>query len=577
MLRIETALVCVTLLIGLLRPTIGSRYFEKIESSFWRLACSQGLSVALVGIAALALRTAVLPIEPIPEPVVHDEFGYLLAADTFVHGRLTNPTHPMWMHFESFSILQKPTYQCFAQPAQGLILAFGKVVFGHPFWGVWLSVGIMCAALTWMLQAWLPPEWALLGGILAILRFGIFTYWGNSYWGGSAGAIGGALVLGALPRIRKTQRVLDSILLGVGLAILSNSRPYEGFIFAIPVAIAFFVWLFGNNRLGFARSSVRVILPLGIVLAASGVWMGYYFWRVTGNPFRMPYREEQLTDTKVPQLLWQPVRPQQDHVYYSEAMKQLYTEGEVKLYRIMRTPAGFIYVQITKLVSFWRFYLGPVFTVPLAALFFVLPYGFSLREVSKPTRFLLATMGVCALGMSFEIYFEPHYAAPLTGLTLFLVLKAIRLMRSWRPNGRSSGLFLARAIPAICIIMFLARARAAANHQPLPEANAPAWSQQSPPSFGRGRFEAQLRQLPGKQLVIIRYGPKHNPFEEWVYNDAEIDNSKVVWAREILPNNNEALLRYFKDRQVWLLEPDTQHPELRLYEPEAPVIKTAKE
>src|SRR5690348_5162823 len=159
MLRIETGLIVLALLIALVWPTLGRSWFEAIEGRLKALANRRALSVVLIGVAALCLRAAILPVEPIPEPIVHDEFGYLLAADTFAHGRVTNPTPPMWEHFETFSILMKPTYQCFGQPGQGLLLAFGKIVFGHPFWGVWISIGIMCAAITWMLQGWIAPAW----------------------------------------------------------------------------------------------------------------------------------------------------------------------------------------------------------------------------------------------------------------------------------------------------------------------------------------------------------------------------------------------------------------------------------
>src|SRR5437763_2440115 len=443
MLLIETGLVLLALLLALIHPQLGSRWFESVERRLSQLSRRRALSVALVGLTALLLRAAVLPIEPIPEPIVHDEFGYLLAADTFAHGRLTNPTHPMWIHFESFSILQNPTYQCFAHPAQGMVLALGKVVFGHPFWGVWLSVGVMCAAITWMLQGWLPPEWALLGGVLVILRYGTFSYWANSYWGGALGAIGGALVLGALPRIKQSQRIRDALLMGLGLVILANSRPYEGLVFSVPVAILLFAWMLGKRGPRLAISISRVVLPLTLVLMLTAASLGYYFWRVTGSPFRLPYQVEQKTYAVVPSILWQSMpSAQPNHLYYSEAMKQLYTDGEVRLFKVSRTPIGFLYVLGKKIILFWTFFIGPALSFPLLMLFFVLPYGFSWGDLSSITKFFVIALGIVAIALAADMYFEPHYAAPLTSLTLGLLLIAMQRLRLWRSLGHSTGLFL---------------------------------------------------------------------------------------------------------------------------------------
>jgi hypothetical protein len=566
MLRIETGLLALSLLIAFVYPSLGARWFEKVERGFSRLSRHRGMSVALVGIAALALRAALLPILPIPEPIVHDEFGYLLAADTFTHGRLTNPTHPLWKHFESFNIIVKPTYQSYPQPAQGLLLAAGRLLFGHPFWGVWLSAGILCATICWMLQAWLPARWALLGGLLAVLHFGVFSYWADSYWGGALGAIGGALVLGALPRIKRSHRVRDALLMAVGLALLANTRPYEGLIFSLPIAVALFAWMFGKSAPPLRLSLYRVFLPICLLLTITVASMGYYFWRVTGNPLRLPYAVERQTYAIAPYFLWQPLHPRP--AYNNAVIEKMYTTEEMNGYHLFRGPAG----MMVKLFWSWRFYLGLTLTLPLLMLVFALPYGFSWKDISKRTRFLLLIFGISIAGLEIETFYAPHYPAPVAGLVLALALIAMRRVQKWRWRDKPAGLFLARAVPSICVVMFVLRAAAAPLHLPLDGFYAPAWYQTGPRSFGREIIERELEHLPGRQLVIVHYKPDHEPFEEWVYNEADIDRSKIVWAREMDAAENQKLTDYFGDRQIWILQADEKPPRLNLYSQVVPAL-----
>jgi len=167
-----------------------------------KLAPRTAWCMVLLAVLPVALRLYLLPHHPVPSPDIYDEFGHLFVADTLLHFRFANPPHPLHQFFETFFTLQQPTYSSIYPLGQGLMLAIGRLLSGLPWTGVLLSTAAFCALCYWMLRAWVLPEWALVGGVLAVFEFGPLCQWMNNYWGGSLGAAAGCLVFGALPRLK---------------------------------------------------------------------------------------------------------------------------------------------------------------------------------------------------------------------------------------------------------------------------------------------------------------------------------------------------------------------------------------
>jgi hypothetical protein len=616
--KLEWAVLAVCLALVWPKPGFGEPILDWIERKFSELARNKRLTVAAIGLVTILARVALLPWLPVPQPKVHDEFSYLLAADTFAHGRLANPPHPLWIFFDTFHVIQHPAYASMYPPAQGMALAIGKLL-GQPWIGVLLSVAAMCMAFTWMLQGWMPPEWALLGGILVWTRFGVFSYWMNSYWGGAVAATGAALVLGALARIWDHQRPRDAIIFGLGAGILAVSRPVEGAIFLIPVGVALLWWVLRLDAPVRGAVMKRIVLPIAAILACAAGFIGFYNWRVTGSPVVFPhFIEEREITTAI--FLWQhdkaPIRysnPQFDDFYHN-FLPSLYEAS---------WPAA-VGQWSYKATDFWEFFLGPALSIP----FLALPW--LLKEPRN--RLLLFQVGLSAFGLWIIVYYHAHYAAPLMATVFVLLVQGMRALRRLCFRGRAVGVALTRlvvlfslpigpiyfaqlfitqpsalfewshrhsvlALAVPLLVLLLLRVGLSFARRPvspwraylgaccelllvvaivlqLCEMQRNLYSDAFPyvddlnEPF-RKPVERKLAALPGEHLVLVRYSKDHNSGEEYVYNDADIDHSKMVWAREIPGMNLGPLLTYFRNRDVWLYEPDEDDSTVSPYAPAA--------
>ena len=509
--------------------------------------------------ASLAISLVVVARAGLPHPIVQDEFAYLLSADTFARGRLTSPTPPAADALQSPHELTRPTYAAKYPPGQGLALAAGQVATGLPIAGAWLTAALAAVAIGWAAAAFVPPAWAVLAGATAAV-LPQAVEWSHVFWGGGVAELGGAVLLGGWGRLerfpsarsdrrgrgtgfqpvssrvenpcheggrgsRRPSVVAAALAMAVGLAILANSRPYEGLAFAAPLVTVALL------------RHPRAWLPLAAVLLPTAVAMAIDNAAVTGRPLVPPIVAYAQQFDVYPKLWPMPARATVP-AYPNPLMAAVHLDFERGDTAALHTVTGFARIAAARAGQLAGDYADPwVLLVPLGIALRVAgsPAGRGPRPAGGPaTRdprlpWVWAALATTLLALWAETFFLPHYAAPVTAAVVVLAVVGWRhLWHAWPAGGVgiAVGLLAGAALSAATIGV-------------------------DPPRAGRDDVADRLG--PGRHLVLVAYSPGHASSDEWVYNDADPPAERVVWAHAGSPIGDAAVRRAYPSRTVWSL------------------------
>jgi len=474
--------------------------------------------------------------DPIGLPDDHDEYANLLQAETFAKGRFSTPTHAFYQHFESFHILQNPTYASKYPPGQAFFLFLGIKLFGHPWYGVLLSCMIMASCLVWMIKGYFSTRWAFWAGIFIVLRFALWNYWSSSYWGGAVAAIGGALIFGALPRLKSEKKadvLISSLCFGLGLAFLSQTRIFEGLLLSIIPGIYLLKLIYQNVNAKKWNKATTLLLPAALVLIFNFSLSAFYNYKITGDPLKMPYSLHADQYSIQPPFLFLDQR-ENPPIYNHEVFVRQYSGWEIiEIFSVK----DYIRLKRRHFVRFIRFFYYWPFLIALCFLFI------NRKDIEIPYwTFLL----FCA-HILFTSWYHPHYFAPVLAVYYLMLIQSIKYLI--HHNNQIIRWIARIGIPVFMVITF-ADSRFFAT---------------SIPGYINGTQEYvnkkqkiidELNQANSKHLILVKYNDDHKLHEEWVYNGPDLDESKILWARYMSEEKNDSLKSYFKDRKSWLIHAD---------------------
>lgn len=509
-----------------------------------------------VGVLAAAMAMAMAWYHT-PTPMIHDEFSHLLVADTLLAGRLANPSPEIWQPFQSFHILVNPSYASKYPLGPGGLLALGILLFGSPAAGIWIGAASGTASITWACAACMPRRWAVIVGILLAIHPNVHHEWSLSFMNGWLTATAGALVFGAVLRLRKQVRIRDGVLLGIGAGLLALCRPMEGLVFTMTSAgLLLFCWRGLQWPDRFRRASKTAAYASGPIMAAF-LLIAMHNYATTGRITQMAYQLHESKYGVAPLSIFQKQKDPEMSQWSAEVpptFMAFHYGWSLESYHARSHLLGWcagIPERLHVVVKLW------------GALFCLIVVGFLMRR-ARVYLPMVACVFVALAVSTFVPWYFSHYFAP--SLVVIAILFGVALRSTLQSFVRPTQLRLAVTVVVLIQGFFACDEISRANQR------AYTWADQ------RQWLVDDLTKAGGKHLILVRYHADHNVHQEWVYNAADLSKSTVLWTRSWRPDLDQRLIQHHTDRQVWILEFDeSDKPALSPFSGNAPKSVSIRE
>ncbi len=490
-----------------------------------------------------------------PVPSMHDDFGNLLVASTLLEGRLTNPVPSAWQSMETFHIVLQPTYATKFPIGLGAMLAVGKLLTGSFAVGLWLSAALACSAISWMITAHFPRRWGFAAGVFAATHPCWQNGWSQEFTNGWLAIAGVALVFGGLLRIRRSYRSESSTgtrtfagsltaVVGAGCVLTLFSRPFEGGLVCGLLGLYFLRTLIAR-RLTLSSRFWRAALPGAAVLACGLCLQLVINHSITGDYLQLPYQLHEKQYGVAPVLIWQkPHEPSMGHRFLEQvkfhrgwSMEEFQKAASFQGYfTLLQTRVGYS-------INHWGNFLA---LAPVC----LLALGAERRRLIGFIGLLL----IAFLIINCIPWAMPQYVSPLIPVVLFIACAVARgiFQRLVHQFSLSAHRLRIEALLLVCILLFhgCSTCRTAYDRSHFRSG----WEKTV--ADQRAAMVYELESLPGNDLVLVKYQPNHNVHFEWVFNEANLERSSVIWARWGSAEMNDNVLKSYAGRKNWLLEFD---------------------